>query len=120
MGPSFDALQACVPLSISSNVHIVSNVLPLSLCIFLHLLKEGHNHPFVRFAYLCQMIGEEFVYFPFLYIKLFELGVEVALNHRSAVAYHKVNLLEFPLRSSSFERTDDAFVLLICFCVFQL
>jgi len=27
------------------------------------------------------MIGEELVFFSFLYIKLFELGVEVALNH---------------------------------------
>jgi len=123
--PSFDALQACVPLSISSHVHIVPNVLPRSLCGWpctsLHLLKEGKNHPIVRFAYLCNMIGEELVFFSFLYIKrLFELGVEVALNHRSAVTHHKVNLLKFPLQSSNFERTDDAFVLLISFCVFHL
>ena len=62
------------------------------------------------------MIGEELVFFSSLCIKLFELGVEVALNHRSAVTHHKVDLLKFPLRSSSFERTDDAFV----FCVAQL
>jgi len=120
----FDALPACVPVSISSYVHIVPNVLPRSLCSWpwtsLHLLEEGHNHPIVRFAYLCHMIGEELVFFSFLYIKLFELGVEVALNNRSAVTHHKVNLLKFPLRSSSFERTDDAFVLFICFCVFHL
>jgi len=55
------------------------------------------------------MIGEELVFYSFLYIKLFELGVEVALNHRSAVTtHHKVNLRKFPLWSSSFERTDDA------------
>ena len=48
--------------------------------ISLHLLEEGHNHPIVRFAYLCHMIGEELVFFSFLYIKLFELGVEVALK----------------------------------------
>jgi len=59
------------------------------------------------------MIGEELVFFSFLYIKLFELGVKVAFKHRSAVTHHKVNLLEFPLWTSSFERTDDAFVLLI-------
>jgi len=86
MGPSFDALQACVPHSISSHVHIVPKVLPRSLCSWpctsLHLLKEGHNHPIVRFAYLCHMIGEELVFCSFLYIKLFELGVEVALNNR--------------------------------------
>jgi hypothetical protein len=39
----------------------------------LHLLEEGRNHPIVRFAYLCHMIGEELVFFSFLYIKLFEL-----------------------------------------------
>jgi len=55
------------------------------------------------------MIGEELVFFAFLYIKLFELGVEVAFNNQSAVTHHKVNLLKSPLRSSSFERTDDTF-----------
>ena len=64
------------------------------------------------------MIGEELVFVSVLYIKLFEFGVEVAFNNRSAVTHHKVNPLEFPLRSSSFERPDDAFVLLICFCFF--
>ena len=59
------------------------------------------------------MICEELVFFSFLYLKLFGLGVEVALNHRSAVTHHKDNLIKFPLRSSSFERTDDTFVLLL-------
>ena len=122
-GPSFGALQACVPLSISSHVHIVPNVLLRSLCGWphtsLHLLEEVHDHPIVCFAYLCHRIGEENVFFSFLYIKLFELVVEVALNHRFAVTHRKVNLLKFPLRSSSFECTDDAFVLLICFCFFH-
>ena len=122
---SFDTLQACVPLSISSHVHTVPDVLPRSLCgrpcTSLHLLEEGHNHPIVRFAYQCHMIGEEFVFLSFsVYMKLFELGVEVAFNNRSAVTHHKGDLLKFPLRSSSFERTDDALVLLICFCVFHL
>ena len=66
------------------------------------------------------MISEELVLFCFLYIKLFELGVEVALNCRSAGTHHKVYLLKFLLQSSIFERTDDAFVLLICCCVFPL
>ena len=52
-------------------------------------------------------------------IKLFELGVEVALINRSVVTHNKVNLLKFPLRSSCSERTDT-FVLLICFCFFHL
>jgi len=123
-GPSFDALWAFVPLSISSHVHIVPDVLPRSLCGWprtsVHLLEEGHNRPIVRFAYLCHMIGGELVFFSFLRIKLFELGVQVAFNNRSAVTHHKVKLLRFPLRSSSSERTNHALVLLICFGSFHL
>ena len=98
-------------------MHIVPKVLPRSLCGWprksLHLLGEGHNRPIVRFAYLCHMIDEELVFLSSLYMKLFELGVEVAFNNRSAVTQNKVNPLKCPLRSSSSERTDDAFVLLI-------
>jgi len=54
----------------------------------LHLLEEGHNHPIVRFAYLCHVIGEELVFLSSLYIKLLELGVEVAVNNRSAMTHH--------------------------------
>ena len=42
-------------------------------CTSLHLLEEGHNHTIVRFAYLCQVKGEELVFFSFLYIKLLSL-----------------------------------------------
>jgi len=66
------------------------------------------------------MIGEEFVFRSFVYIKLFQLGVEVAFNNRSVDSHHKVNLLKFPFLSSYSERTDYAFVLLICFCFFHL
>jgi len=66
-------------------MQIVPNVLPQSLCGWpcksLHLLEESQNHPVVRFAYLCHVIGEEFVFLSFLYIKLFELSVEVAFNN---------------------------------------
>jgi len=102
-GPSFDALWACVPLSIdiSLHVHIVPNVfsldpsvvslaspctcwwkdrITLSCSSHMYLLVERQNHPIVRFAYLCHMIGVEFVFLSFLYIKLFELGVEVAFR----------------------------------------
>jgi len=110
-GPSFDALSACVPLSISSHMHIVPNVtlLPRSLCAWtrtsLHVLKEGHNHLIVHLVYLCHMISEEFVFkfLSFLCIKLFEFGVEVAFNNRSAVTHHRVNLLKFPLQRTNFE-----------------
>jgi len=78
-------------------VHIVPNALPRSLYGWprksLHLLEEGHNHPIVRSAYLCHVIGEKIVFLSFVYIKLFEFGVEVAFNNRSAVTQHKFNLL---------------------------
>ena len=54
------------------------------------------------------------------YIKRFELRVEVAFNIRSAVTHDKINLVWFPLQSSNFECTDDAFVLLIRFCFIHL
>jgi len=58
-------------------MNIVPDVLPRSLCGWprtsLHLLEEGHNHPIVRFTYLCHMIGEELVFFFFLYIKLLKV-----------------------------------------------
>jgi len=58
-------------------------------CTSLHLLEEGNDHLIMRFAYLCHVVGEELVIFFFLYIKLFELGVEVAFN------------IEQPIRSYS-------------------
>jgi len=42
------------------------------------------------------MIGEDFVFLSFLYIKRFELGVEVAFNNQSAVTHHKINQLGDP------------------------
>jgi len=42
----------------------------------LHLLEAGQNRPFVLFAYLCRMIGEESVFLSFLYIKNFALDTE--------------------------------------------
>ena len=102
----FRSLGGCFGLSFPvycSHVHIVPYVLPRSLCgwprtsLHLPLLEEGHNYAIVRFAYLCHMIGEELVFFPFLYIKLSELGVEVAFNNRSVVTHNKVNLLIFSL-----------------------
>jgi len=47
------------------------------------------------------MNGEELVFFSILYTKLFELGVEVAFNNRSAVTHHKVSVPKFPLWSSA-------------------
>ena len=66
------------------------------------------------------MIGIEYVFLSFLYIKLIKLDVEVAFNNRSAVTHHKVNLLKFLPWSNCSQRIDSAFVLRICFCVFHL
>ena len=86
-------------------MHIVPNVLPRSLCGWprksLHLLEEGQNCPIVRFAYLHHMIGEKFAFLSSLYFKLFELGVEVAFDNRSAVTYNKSNLLKFLLGAAA-------------------
>jgi len=72
-------------------VHIVPDVLPRSLCCWprtsLHFLEKRHNHLIVHFAYLCHMLGEELVFFPFLYIKLFQLSVEVACNKKTMAIY---------------------------------
>jgi len=44
----------------------------------------------VRFTYLCHIIGEVSVFLSFLYIKIFELGLEltVAFYNRSAARIH--------------------------------
>ena len=71
-------------------------------------------------AHLIRMIGEELVFLSLLYIKLFELGVEVAFCNRAAITCNKVDLLKFLLLSTCSDRTDDALVLLICFGFFYL
>ena len=98
----FDGPQFWHPMSVCSSLHLLTPCHTCTLCPTLvfsldpfqcgwpskslpHLLEEGHNHPIVRFAYPCHKIGAEFVFLSFLYIKLFELGVEVAFNNRSAV-----------------------------------
>ena len=48
--------------------------------------------------------------------KLFELGVEVAFNNRSADTYNQINPIKFPLQSSCSERNDSvalAYLLLL-------
>jgi len=74
-------------------MHIVLNVLPQSLCGWprrsLHLLDQEQTHPIVRLAYLCHVIGKEFVFLSFVYIKMLELGVERASINRSALIHKK-------------------------------
>jgi len=89
--PSFDGPQllrftsVCSSLYLLTCAHCALCSPSISQCSWprtsLPLLEEGHNHPIVRFAYLCHMIGEKLVFVSFLYIKLFELGVKVALSH---------------------------------------
>jgi len=74
-GPSFSTLWECVPPCIPLHVHIVPNVISLSIYVWshksksLHLLEDIQNQPILRFLCLCHMIGRvEFVVISFLYI----------------------------------------------------
>jgi hypothetical protein len=64
------------------------------------------------------IIRGESVFLSFLYVKLLTLGVEVTFYNICVVTHNKVNLslLKYPRQTSCCERTDDAFVLFICFC----
>jgi len=77
--------------TLGGGVHIVPDFIPRSLCGWprtsLHLLEKRHNHSIVPFAHLCHMVGKEFVFLSFLYIKLFKLGAEVAFNKSFAVTH---------------------------------
>ena len=122
-GPSFDALWACVSLYISFHVHVVPDVLPRSPCGWRQVLAPAEGGTESPDCEVRIPVSHDRCFFPFLsflYLKLFEFGVEVAFYNGSAVTHHKVNLLKFPRRTSCFERTDDAFVLLIRFCFFHL
>jgi len=126
--PSFDKHQlwhstsVCSSLCLLTRAHCAqcSPSIPLWLASYLFAPGGRTQSPDCALRIPVSHDRRRACLFSVLYVKLFELGVEVALNNRSAVTHHKVNLLKFPLRSSSFERTDDAFVLLICFCFFRL
>jgi len=71
--PLFDGPQlrrftsVCSSLYLLTRAHCAQCSPSISLYLAftsLHLLKEGHNHPIVRFAYLCHMISEKLVFFP--------------------------------------------------------
>jgi len=98
--------------------------LRMDWCCFYYSIRSSRiallAGPIVRFARLRHLISEKSVLLSSWYIKLFELGVQVAFNNGPAVAHDKVNLLKFSRQSSCSERTDDAFVLLICFCSFYV
>jgi len=123
---SFDRPQLWCSISVCSFLYLLTRARcsPLiSLWLASHLLAPaGGRTQSVDCALRIpgHMTGEELVFFSSLYIKLFELGVEVTFNNWCAVTHHKVNLLKFPLRDSSFERTDDAFVLLIWLYFFYI
>ena len=97
------------------HMHIVPYVLTQSTFVWpcksfkLHLLEEGQNYPIMRFTYsgLCNMISEMSLFLSFLYIKLFDLGGEVAFYNGSAVAHYKVNLLKYLRWDTCSEHTDD-------------
>jgi len=116
------SVSVCSSLHVLTRAHCAqySSSIPVWLILLILAPAGGRTESPDCVVYLCHMISEEFVFLSFLYIKLFELGVEFAFNNRSAVTHHKVNLLKFSLQSSCSERTDDAFVLLICFCFTHL
>ena len=100
-------------------MRIVLNVLPRFLCgwprKYLHLLGEGQNHQIVCSAYLCHMIGEELGFLSFLYIKLLELGVEVASLNRFAVTHTKLICSNSHFRAAAL---SAPMMLLCCQCSF--
>ena len=133
---SFDGPQLWPSMSVCSSLHLFTRAhcawcfpsIPMWLASYLLAPAGGRTkapecalqkpvwHDQRRFFFPLFL----YIKLSFLYIKLFELGVEVAFSNWSAVTHHNVNLLKFPLWSSCSERTNDDFVLLICFCFFHL
>ena len=115
--------QSGVPLYLLAHAHCAQCSPSIPLWLASHLLAPAGGRTQSPDRALCIPVSHDqrraCLFFLLVY-QAFELGVEVALNHRSAVTHHKVNLLKFPLRSSSFDCTYDTFVLLMCFCVFHL
>jgi len=67
----------------------------IHLCLASQVHQEGvQNHVIVRLTYLCHMIGQKSIVLSFLYINPVELGLEVAFNNGSAVAYYEADLLK--------------------------
>ena len=107
-GPSFDAVWACKYTR--AYCAQCSSRTPLWLASQVLAPAGGRTespNPMVRFAY----IVEESVFLSVLYIKLYELGLEVTFY---------ITLLKYSHRSNCCEPTNNAFVLIICFCFFQL
>jgi len=93
--PSFDRPQLCLSTSVCSSLYVLtcarcaqcSPSIPLWLASYL-LASAGGRTQLLDCA-LCilvcnhhhHIIGQELVFFSYLYIKHFELGVEVALYH---------------------------------------
>ena len=121
--PALTLLSMCSSLYLLTRAYCVwcSPSIPLWLASYL-LAPAGGRTQSPDFALRIPVSHDQprACLFFLLVHQIFELGVEVSFKHWSAITNHKVNLLKLPHRSSSFERTDDAFVLLICFCFFHL
>jgi len=94
--------------------------LPRSLCFWPRKSEAYTCWRKDRITRSCTLLGQDFAFLSFLYMELFELGVEVIFYNESAVANNKVDSLKFPRRSSCSARTDNVFVLPLCFCFFHL
>jgi len=79
----------------------------------LYLLIVGSHYCVMRFAYALHMHHLNLVFFPCLYIELFELVIEVIFHYCTTPPCQKINLFKRPFRCSRLERLDDAFVLLV-------
>jgi len=73
-----------------------------------------------RIALLCHVLRicvahapTEFVHFSCLYIKFFELVIEVIFHYCTTPPCHKIDLFKSPFRGSRSERLDDASLLLV-------
>ena len=86
--PSFDGPQLSRFTSMCSSLYLLTRAhyaqcspsIPLWLALYLHAPAGGRTQsPDCALCIPCHMIGGELVFFSFLYIKLFELGVEVAI-----------------------------------------
>ena len=102
--PSFDGPKLWRSTSVCSSLYLLTRApraqcspsIPMWLASYLLAPARGKTQsPTCALRMPVSHDRRKAYLFSFLYIKLFELGVEVALNHRSAVTHHKVICSKF-------------------------